>query len=191
MGSLSSKNRAVFLDRDGTINVEKNYLHKTEDFEFLPNAIEGLKMMQEDGFFLFIISNQSGIARGYYTEDDLKKLHGYMLLKLQEAGIWITDIAYCPHLPDAAVRKYKKDCECRKPKTGMFYQMVEKYQIDLEHSYAIGDKERDLEICRNTGCRGFLIRTGEMQKIDSGLAQCIQEIDNLVDAARMMRQKEI
>ncbi len=142
-------NKAVFLDRDGTINIDKGYLYRIEDFEFLPGAIEGLRKLQEAGYLLIIITNQSGIARGYYTEEDFIKLNEYMKGELKKEGITITEVYYCPH--------YGNDCECRKPKTAMFERAVREFNIDLSKSYAIGDKERDCSICFKSECRGFLI----------------------------------
>lgn len=153
--------RIVFLDRDGTINKEKNYLYKIEDFEFLPGVISGLKELQQAGFLIVIVTNQSGIARGFYTEEDLENLHKWMLCELEHEGIKIKKIYYCPHHPKAEIEKYRKNCSCRKPKTGLFWQAIselkKEYDVDLLHSVAIGDKERDLSICEEIPIRGFLI----------------------------------
>lgn len=154
-------NKAVFLDRDGTINVEKHYLHKTEDFEFLPGVIEGLKMLQDAGYLLVIVTNQSGIGRGYYSEEDFLNLNRWMLEKLHSKGVNITKVYYCPHLPDATVEKYRVDCECRKPKLGMYLQAMRDLNIDFGESYAIGDKIRDCAICVRSNCKGFLIADNE------------------------------
>jgi D-glycero-D-manno-heptose 1,7-bisphosphate phosphatase len=153
--------KIAFLDRDGTINVEKDYLYKIEDFEFLPGVIEGLKILQEHGYLLVIATNQSGIARGFYTVDDMKKLHTWMLNELKKFGIEISGIYFCPHLPDAPIAKYRINCNCRKPKTGMFKKAIcdlsKKYQLDLKNSVAIGDKMRDLTIANEIGARAILI----------------------------------
>lgn len=151
-------NKAVFLDRDGTINVEKNYLFRIEDFEFLPKALDGMKMLYDAGYLLIIITNQSGIARGYYNEKDYEMLTEYMRQECTDYGVKFADVLCCPHLKGAIVPKYDKECDCRKPATGLFKQAVEKYDIDLSESYAIGDKMRDLSICNETSCRGYLIR---------------------------------
>ena len=156
-------NKAVFLDRDGTINIDKDYLYKIEDFEFLPGAIEGLKKFQASGYLLIVITNQSGIARGYYTEKDYQIVTDYMLEKLQENGVFLTDVLYCPHHPEAVVDKYKKDCDCRKPKLGLFYKAVEKWKLDLDFCVAIGDKVRDLEITKVSKCRGFLVSSSGIE----------------------------
>lgn len=177
-------NKAVFLDRDGTINVEKHYLYKITDFEFIPGALDGMKLLSNAGYLLIIITNQSGIARGYYTEDDYQTLNRYMLQECEKNGIKITDTYYCPHLPEARIKDYSLDCECRKPKTGLFRQAIEKYNIDLSTSYAIGDKLRDLSICEKTACMGYLIdgfnsENGELPagvKAVSSLAEAAEDI---------------
>ncbi len=156
-------NKAIFLDRDGTINVEKNYLYKIEDFEFLPGVIEALKKLQNAGYLLIIITNQSGIGRGYYTEADFQKLNDWMITTLKKQGVIITDVYYCPHLPDAQVEIYRKNCDCRKPKLGMYKQAIIDHDIVLSESYAIGDKMRDCAICEGTACKGFLIGNNEKQ----------------------------
>ncbi len=158
-------NKAVFLDRDGTINVEKNYLYKIEEFEFLPGVLDALKKLQQAGFLLVIVTNQSGIGRGYYTEEDFHHLNDWMIQTLKKNGVSISDVYYCPHLPDAKVEKYRKDCECRKPKLGMYRQAVIDHNIDFSISYAVGDKLRDCSICKTTACKGFLIGENEEEKI--------------------------
>lgn len=158
-------NKAIFLDRDGTINVEKNYLYKIEDFEFLPGVIDALKKLQDAGYLLIIITNQSGIGRGYYTEDDFKKLNDWMVVTLKEKGVTISDVYYCPHLPDAKIKEYRKDCECRKPKLGMYHQAIKEHDLDLSQCYAIGDKIRDCAICESSECKGYLIGSNENQSV--------------------------
>ncbi len=153
--------KAIFLDRDGTINVEKNYLYKIDDFEFLPGVVDAMKMLQEAGFLLIVITNQSGIGRGFYTEKDFKVLNDWMVSYLKGQGVIINAVYYCPHLPDAAIRKYRMECECRKPKLGMFRQAVIEHEIDLSKSFSIGDKIRDCEICKSTQCKGFLVGDNE------------------------------
>lgn len=178
------RNKAVFLDRDGTINIEKNYLYEIDKFEFLPGVLEGLKRLKEAGYDLIIITNQSGIARGYYTEEQYQKLEDWMLGQLKEARAEITAVYHCPHLPDAQVMEYRKDCDCRKPKLGMFYQAIEKYQIDVSKSFAIGDKMRDLELCRQTDAKGFQVYSekdyyAEQDKIhciEGGIGEAAEEI---------------
>lgn len=165
MISTSTRKRAVFLDRDGTINVEKNYLYKIDDFEFIDGVLEALKELSDAGFLLIIITNQSGIARGYYTEKDYEILNSWLLETLAKNGINITASYFCPHLPDATVEKYRTLCTCRKPNTGLFEQAVKDFNIDLKRSFAIGDKIRDLAICEKSDCKGFLVGNNEKSEI--------------------------
>ena len=160
-------NKAIFLDRDGTINVEKHYLYKIEDFEFLPGVIAALKKLQDVGFLLIIITNQSGIARGYYSEEDFLKLNTWMLDELKRHDVFILDVYYCPHLPDASIDKYRKTCECRKPKLGMFDQAVIEHNIDLGHSFS---QEKDVVIEE--------IRSGKRRNIcyAASLSDCADRI---------------
>ena len=113
-------NKVIFLDRDGTINIDKDYVYRIEEFELLPGVIQGLELLQNAGFLLIVISNQSGIARGYYAEEDYLQLNEYMISLLRENGVEVCDTYYCPHHPEAYVPTYKMDCNCRKPKIGLF-----------------------------------------------------------------------
>lgn len=177
------KNKAVFLDRDGTINVEKHFLYKIEDFEFLTGAVEGLKLLQRAGFLLIIITNQSGIARGYFTEEEYLKLTEWMLAELEKSGVKISKVYYCPHLPEAEILKYKKICHCRKPETELFEQAVKDFDIDLSKSFAIGDKLRDCAICEKTDCKGFLIGGDEANKNANSK---IKSVSSLFEAAKII-----
>ncbi len=163
------KNKAVFLDRDGTINTEKDYLYLKEDFEFLPGAIEGLNILQAAGYLLIVITNQSGIARGYYTEKDFQKLNKWMLEKLHKEGIMISKVYYCPHLPSAKIGRYRCICNCRKPKLGMYEKAVRDFNLDVNKCITIGDKIRDCSICLSSKCKGFLVENNEKKRILSAV----------------------
>lgn len=181
-------NKAIFLDRDGTINVEKNYLYKIEDFEFLPGVIQGLKLLQDAGFLLIVITNQSGIARGLYREEDFNKLNTWMLETLKNKGINITHVYYCPHHPDAVIDLYKLDCECRKPKIGMFRQAICDYNIDLNQSYSIGDKLRDTTIRDYSINKCYLVGVNEkseiINEVKNGKYEKVCYVKNFMDAVR-------
>ncbi len=152
------KRKAVFLDRDGTINVDKDYLYRIEDFEFIQGVIDALKIFQEKDYLPVIVTNQSGIARGYYSEEDLIKLNTWLTKRLEREDIFLGGIYYCPHLPDAPVKRYNCICDCRKPKTGLFYRAAQELDIDLNNSIVIGDRERDIELSKEiNGCRGYLV----------------------------------
>ena len=158
--------KVIFLDRDGTINVEKSYLHKWEDFEFEKNAIEGLKKLKNLGYEFIVVTNQSGIGRGYYTEEDLVTLNNQMTKKLKEFGIEILECFYCPHHPEKGIGKYKVDCNCRKPNPGMLLEGIKKYDVDIENSFMIGDKKGDLEAGKKAGLKSILVLTGYGKKIE-------------------------
>ena len=146
--------RAVFLDRDGTINKDTGYLCSIQEFSYLPGAKEALRRLQTAGYILVVITNQSGIGRGYYTEEDYKTLTAWMLSDLEASGIQIAAIYHCPHAPDEA-------CSCRKPATGLFQQAVQTFGIQLENSFAVGDGIRDVCICHTSPCRGIVIYAQE------------------------------
>lgn len=175
-----SMNKAAFLDRDGTINIDKDYLYKAEDFEYLPGAVEGLRFLQERGFLLVVITNQSGIARGYYTEEDYLALDHWMKEDLAKHGVKITASYYCPHLPDASVSRYAIDCDCRKPKTGLYYRAAEDWNIDLDSSITIGDRMRDLALCRTTGCKGILLNASMSDQSIAGSISRFDSWDDLI-----------
>lgn len=131
--------RAAFFDRDGTINVDVGYLHKNEDLQFIPNTVNLIKMYNEQGWPVVVVSNQSGIARGMFTTEDVNRLHGHMNEKLNlEYGAHIDAFYFCPHLPAIT-----GECECRKPKPGMFLKAAIDLNIDLTNSVSYGDSERD------------------------------------------------
>ena len=144
------KNKVIFLDRDGTINKDYGYVYKKEDLVFLPGVVEGLKLLQDNGYMLIIITNQSGISRKYFSIDDYNIFNSYLINELKKYNIEIKDVYMCPH-------RDEDNCECRKPKTKLFLDAIKKYNIDLDNSYAIGDKERDLTICDETNIKGILL----------------------------------
>ena len=143
-------NKAIFLDRDGTINIDYGYVHEKEKFKFIDGALEGLKILNDLDYTLIIITNQSGIGRKYFTEKEFKILNPYMLEKLRENDINIAKVYYCPHIDE-------DNCNCRKPGLELFYQAIKEFKIDPSTSYAIGDKERDLSICSKLKVKGILL----------------------------------
>lgn len=150
------RSKAVFLDRDGVINVEKEYLHSWQDFEFLPTVLDTCRKINAAGYLIVIITNQSGIARGYYTMSDFEVLTARMLEAFREQGVEVADVYCCPHHPD-----YDGACLCRKPEPGMILQAVTDFDIDVSKSILAGDKESDIEAGINAGVRrNFLMQTG-------------------------------
>lgn len=181
-------NRAVFLDRDGTINVEKHYLYKIEDFELLSGVIDGLRLLQDAGYILIIITNQSGIGRGYFTEEDFIALNDWMIRELKKRGIEIAKVYYCPHHPKAKIKKYRKVCSCRKPAMGLYERATKEFHIDLGNSWSIGDKIRDCAICEKTDCRGVLIAENEdedvINAVKEGVYPRIRYAEDMMEAAK-------
>ena len=153
------KNKFVLLDRDGVINVEKSYLHKIEDFEYEKNVVEGLLKLRDLGYKFAIITNQAGIARGYYTEEDYLKLQSFIEEDLFKKGIKIEKSYFCPHHPNVT-GKYGIECDCRKPNTGNFELAIKEFDIDVKNSFMIGDKITDLIPAEKLGITPVLVKTG-------------------------------
>lgn len=154
------KKKAVFLDRDGTIVVHKPFLSSPDELELLTNAAEGLRLFKKHGYMAIIVTNQSGIARGFFNEKQLALVHKRLLSMLEDEGITIDDVCYCPHHIEGVIEKYKIACECRKPKTGMFQSAAKQHRIDLSQSIMIGDSEVDMLAGKNAGCKSVLVRNG-------------------------------
>ncbi len=152
--------RVIFLDRDGTLNEEVNYLHRREDLRLLEGAAQAIRSFREAGYRIVVVTNQAGVARGYYQEKDVHELHAYMNEILGQDGAQVDHFFYCPHHPVHGIGKYKKACHCRKPETGMFEKAEQFYEIDKEHSWMIGDKLIDVEAGRNFGVHTVLVGTG-------------------------------
>lgn len=150
-------NKAIFLDRDGTLIEEKNYLSDINDIHFLKGAFDGLKNLQKD-YLLIIITNQSGVARGYFNEDTVISINNEITKQLLKHGVTITDTYYCPHHEKGIIKKYSIKCNCRKPNTGLIEKAVKQYNIDLSKSYMIGDKDSDILLAKNCGCKSILIK---------------------------------
>ncbi len=150
--------KAIFFDRDDTLIQDKGYMHDPTDLIFFPESISTLRELQEKGFLLFIVTNQSGIGRGYFQEADMHKFNQHMLAELKTAGIEIKDIVFCPHAPE-------NNCECRKPSPKLINDLCEKYDIDKNLSYMVGDKESDIKAGENAGLTSIKITSGEIKKI--------------------------
>ena len=154
-GSLPSR-KAVFLDRDGTLNVNFGYVHRRQDWEWIDGAIKALKSLQSAGFELVIVTNQAGIARGYYQPADVEALHDWMRAELAAHGVTLTGIYYCPHHPDFGETRH---CNCRKPQAGMLVQAAQDLRLDLEQSWIIGDRLTDAAAGLKAGTKAVVIGT--------------------------------
>jgi D-glycero-D-manno-heptose 1,7-bisphosphate phosphatase len=168
------RNRAVFLDRDGTLNVEVNYLSRVQDFQLLPRAAAAIRALNQHAWRVIVVTNQSGVARGYYTETDVAAIHDRMRHDLAEGGAVIDAIYYCPHQPAEA-------CDCRKPGTGLFEQAARDFDLDLEQCICIGDKLSDLLPGQRLGCATFLVLTGHGREEVQGLGTQGFQPDAVVD----------
>ncbi|WP_298704498.1 HAD family hydrolase [uncultured Veillonella sp.] len=154
--------KVIFLDRDGVINVDVNYLYRIEDLSFMPGAKEALALAVKAGYDLIVVTNQSGVARGYYTEADVRTLHQHMGKELAAVGAPILKFYYCPHHKDGVISEYTKTCTCRKPKPGMILDACNEYDIDLKSSFLIGDKPSDIEAAEAAGIKGYLFNESNL-----------------------------
>lgn len=150
-------NKAIFLDRDGTIIEDKNYLSNIDDINFLEDTFEGLKKLQKE-YLLIIVTNQSGVAKGYFTEKKVIEINKEIERQLFTNGVKILETLYCPHHKNGIIKEYSINCECRKPKTGLIEKVAKKYNIDISNSYVIGDKDSDIQLGKNCKCKSILIR---------------------------------
>ena len=151
------KRKAVFLDRDGTTIVHEHYLSSPDQLKLLPHTSQGIRLFKEHGYLAIVITNQSGIARGFFDEEQLMVIHEKLTGMLKEEGVLIDDWYYCPHHLEGVIEHYKVDCDCRKPKPGMILAAARKHDIDLAQSLMIGDAETDMLAGKNAGCKSVLI----------------------------------
>ena len=183
--------KAIFLDRDGTINVEKDYIYKSEDLIFEEGTIDALKTFKNLGYILIVVSNQSGIARGYFTEEDLNIFNNNMNEMLKKNGVEITEFYCCPHHPDG-IGEYKKVCECRKTNNKMIEDAIKKYNIDREKSYMIGDKTSDIGAGLKSNLKTVLVKTGyglkDMEKVDKNETLICE---NLKDFSEILKREKL
>lgn len=167
----------MFLDRDGVVNTEVDYLHRIADFEFVPGTVAALAALQAAGWALVVVTNQSGIARGRYGDDDYQRLTAHMKRELALAGVRLDAVLHCPHLPDAAVAAYRADCDCRKPAPGLLLRAARELALDLPASVMVGDKRSDIEAGRAAGVgRCVLVRSGHaLSPDDEALADEVHD----------------
>jgi D,D-heptose 1,7-bisphosphate phosphatase len=171
-----AKNKAIFIDRDGTIAYDTHYCSNPADFFLLSSVPEAIKLLNDQNLMVIVITNQSGIARGYFTETTLKAIHQKMKNQLERKGAHIDGIYYCPHHPD-------DNCECRKPKTALFLRAAREFNIDMNNSYVIGDLDIDIEAGKSLNCKTVLVTTGPNGDRD---ITCFPDYvaENLLEAAQ-------
>jgi len=176
--------RAVFLDRDGTLNIDVGYPHRPGDLELVEGVIPGLRRLTELGFALVITTNQSGIARGYFSEADMHAFNHALVARLAEHGITIAGIYFCPFHPTEGIGTYRRESPLRKPQPGMILLAAAEHDLDVSSSFAIGDRMTDIAAGHAAGCRAILVRTGEADKGAPSLTSPPDYVaDDLSDAA--------
>ena len=188
---MSNSNRfrgtkpAVFLDRDGTVNIEKEYLYRADQFEFTPGAVEAINLLNQSGYLVVVVTNQSGVARGYYGEADVERLHSHIDQLLQSHGGRVDAWYYCPHHASGKP-PYNRECHCRKPLPGMLLQAAADHGIDLSRSWMVGDKLVDIEAGLAAGCKPVLVMTGYGAEAADGLSPEVPRCPDLLAAAQLI-----
>jgi len=166
-------NRAVFLDRDGTLIEHYDYLTEASQVQLLPNTVSALKLLRQHGFLLIVITNQSAVARGMLTEKTLTQIHDHLKSLLGREGAYLDKIYYCPYHPEAVVDQYRRDSDLRKPKPGMLYLAEKELDIDLDRSWIVGDDDRDIETGKAAGCRTIMLESrGSSLVLFRGIPKC-------------------
>ena len=174
-------NTAVFLDRDGVINVDHGYVYRKEDFEFVDGIFEACRHFQEQGYLLIVVTNQSGIARGMYTEAQFQELTDWMMERFKKHGVTISKVYHCPHHPDFGPAG-ERDCDCRKPKPGMILRGIEEYELDPNECILVGDKISDMEAATSAGI-GLKLLVGNKLRNDRSPEHNERIINNLAQYA--------
>jgi D-glycero-D-manno-heptose 1,7-bisphosphate phosphatase len=154
------KQPAVFIDRDGTVNEQLGYINHESRFVIFPCVAEAVKLLNDNGFLAILVTNQSGIGRGYYPEDLVLELHDRLRDHLAEIGARLDGIYYCPHHPHAELEAFREECRCRKPRTGLIDQALKDFDIDMPRSYVVGDRFVDIDFAGRAGLKGVLVKTG-------------------------------
>jgi len=174
-GAKQALRPAAFLDRDGVINVDHGYVGTRERFEWIPGAAAAIRRLNEAGYLVFVASNQSGVARGLFSEAQLHELDGWMRGELAKLGARIDDVRYCPFLADAPVEAFRKDSDWRKPRPGMILDLMQHWPVDAKRSFLIGDKERDMQAARAAGIAGKLFPGDDL---DTFVEKCLENAGN-------------
>ncbi len=178
-------NKAIFLDRDGTINIDHGYVHQIDDFQFIEGVIDTLRQLKKKGYLLVIVTNQSGIARGYFSEAQFLQLTEWMDWSLAEQDVDLDGIYYCPHHPEGK-GEFKQQCDCRKPEAGMFLQAIRDLKIDPAQSVMVGDKLEDLLAAEKAGVKTkVLVRSGKTVTAE-GEAKADYVLNSLVELPRYL-----
>jgi len=182
-----NKKKAVFLDRDGTIVVHEPYVSSPNQLKLLPNVAEGIRLFKEHGYLAIVVTNQSGVARGLFSEERLMLIHKKLMSMLKDEGVDLDDIYYCPHHREGIIEQYRLECDCRKPKPKMLLDAAKKHNIDLTQSLMVGDSvEFDMQTGKNAGCTSILIKNGCADDTNSNSISGIDYVvRDLLEAARI------
>lgn len=175
-------NKALYLDRDGIINKDHGYVHKIKDFEFVTGIFELCQQAIEKGFKIFVITNQAGIARGYYDIATFEVLSKWMTDKFAEQNITIEKVFFCPHHPNKGVNEFVQHCDCRKPKPGMIFQAAKEFSINNNLSIFIGDKMSDMQAAENAGIKHKILVDSRYHNDDESTLSDINKVSTLADA---------
>ncbi|MCK1396182.1 HAD family hydrolase [Bradyrhizobium sp. 1] len=154
---------AVFFDRDGVLNEDDGYAFEPSKIRWIEGALEAVQAVNQAGYLAFVVTNQSGVARGFYTEHQIRALHEWMAQQLAEAGAFIDEFAYCPHHPEGTIAQYRQICICRKPQPGMINKLAKRHSVDISRSILIGDKQSDLEAAAAAGIRGHMFQGPDLR----------------------------
>jgi len=182
---------AVFLDRDGTINLDHDYVYRTEDFEFIPGSLDAIRLLNDEGFKVIVVTNQSGIGRGFYSVDDMNGLHEFVQNQCRRHEAHIDAFLFCPHHPEAKLENYRRTCDCRKPATGMIDRAATLFPLDLSRSWVIGDSAADMGMAKSAGLRRILVRTGKGHNLNAAEFQIDFMAKNLYAAVNWLMEKKI
>lgn len=189
------KKPAVFIDRDGTINEQMGYINHISRFVLLPGSAEAIRLLNDHGYLVIIVSNQSGVARGYFPMDLVNEVHDHMRALLERDNARVDGIFFCPHYPKGKLPEYSRVCECRKPKTGLIKMACGDFDIDMVNSYVIGDRCTDIELARNAALKGILVKTGyglgDLEYVFPHLPfKPFHVTDDLLDAAKWIVKRD-
>ena len=189
------KKPAVFMDRDGTINEQRGYINHLSRFELLPGVTDAVKLLNKNNFFAIIVTNQSGVARGYYPVSLVHQVNELMTKSLEREGATIDGIFFCPHHPRGIVPEFTADCDCRKPKTGLVHQALKVLDIDMSNSYVVGDRYVDIELAIRLNLKGVLVKTGyglgEVEYVIPEMAGKPSHVaEDLLDAVKWILKRE-
>ncbi len=186
---MASAPKTIFLDRDGVINLDKAYVHRWEDFEFVPGAVSAMQLLVRAGYQIVVITNQSGIARGMFSEAQYLALTSRMREHLLAEGVSLLDVLHCPHHPKGRIPEYAIECACRKPAPGMLQEAATRYAIDLSKAVLVGDKPSDILAGRNAGIgNAYLVKSDNTENVHE-LKEADAVFDDLYECAKWLLQQ--